>query len=871
MSHGNIHSRPPRFGEWLLRSFCSYDYLNTALFDMEEIYQNNVEIKGKARAQWLYTKEALGVVYHLYFKGKSQYSINSIAMLKNNIIVSLRNLRKHKGNSFVNILGLSSALVIFLLTLAYTSYEFSYDTHHDRSEDIYRVYKSVNFINDPEYRDSGTPAPLADALTSEFPQITSAVRMMSYRKILMETSTEKFIEPLVYPADPSIFKVFSFEAITGNKDEFLNEPFTAALSETVALKYFNTVDVVGETITFNGQLPMKVSGVFKDMPDNSHFKMDVLVHLESVMEAFNQNMSLWGNNPFYTYVRTEPNTDVKLLEAQLPEIRGKYANDPMDADGQEYTYFLQPFTKVHFDQKIDGSLGTPVDGKRLNMFIIIAGVILGMACINYINLATARSVVRMKEVGIRKIIGAKRGNIVLQLLMESGLLVFISLFLAMVIAGLVLPALANFVDRPLTLEFQQLNLWIFIISLGVAITLVSGIYPAFVITNFQPINALYGRGVVGKKGGGIVRNFLVVFQFATSFVLIIGALILGGQLSYIDNKDTGYSRDKIVILSTRDDAVDDRLDEYMDELRKVSGVATVATSWSLPTNVTSNTQANWTGISDAERLPMYMVGVTHDFFDLYDIEVIEGRSFDKDIRTDRKSILLNETAVRKLGWENPIGREMITQSGIKSTVIGVVKDFHIKSLREEIEPLQIILSGSYATLAVKIEADLYETLVKIEEVYDSFSPVYPFEYNLFEDIYDRAYAQDQKTSQLSLWLTLITIVIACLGLYGLATHKVERKTKELGVRKILGAGTGSILGLLAKDFTKLLFLAFLVAGPVAYYIMNEWLDGFAYHIEIGAMTFVISLLLMVLVAVITIGYRTYSAAVSNPVNALRDD
>ncbi|MBO3698107.1 ABC transporter permease [Roseivirga sp. E12] len=871
MSQQNVHSRPPRFGEWLLRSFCSYDYLNTALWDMEEIYQNNIERKGKAKARWLYTKEALGVVYHLYFKGKSQYSINSIAMLKNNIIVSLRNLRKHKGNSFVNILGLSSALVIFLLTLAYTTYEFSYDTHHDQSEDIYRVYKSVNTINDPEYRDSGTPAPLADALTSEFPQILGASRVMRYRKILMETDTEKFIEPLVHPADPSIFKVFTFNPVSGNIVDFIAEPLTVALSKTTALKYFNSVDVIGKTVTFNSQLPMKITGVFEDMPDNSHFKMNVLVHLESVMEAFNQNMTLWGNNPFYTYLRTKPRTDVADLEGRLPEIRAKYANDPMDADGQEYTYFLQPFAKVHFDQKIIGSLGTPVDGKRLNMFLIIATIILGMACINYVNLATARSIVKMKEVGIRKVIGAKRGNIILQLLMESGLLVFISLTLAIVVTGLVLPTLANFVDRPLTLDFQELNLWIFVIGLGVIITLISGIYPALITTNFKPINALNGRGIVGKKGGGFLRNILVVFQFSASFVLIIGALILGRQLSYIDNKDTGYSRDKIVVLSTSDDAVDDRLNEYMEEISKVSGVSAVATSWSLPTNVTSNTQANWTGISDAERLPMYMVGVTHEFFDLYDIEVIEGRSFDKEIRTDRKSILLNETAVRKLGWENPIGREMITQSGIKSTVIGVVKDFHIKSLREEIEPLQIILSGNYATLSVKIEADLYETLVKIEEVYDSFSPVYPFEYRLFEDIYDNAYAQDQKTSELSLWLTLITIVIACLGLYGLATHKVERKTQEMGIRKILGASTSSILSLLAKDFTKLLFLAFLVAGPVAYYILNQWLDGFAYHIEIDVVTFVVSLLLMVLIAAVTIGYRTYSAAVSNPVDALRDE
>ncbi len=869
MSQGNLQHKPPWFGEWLLRSFCSYDYLNTVLWDMEEIYQNNVQIKGATKARWLYTKEAIGVVYHLYFKGQSQYSTNSIAMLKNNIIVTLRNLKKNKGNSFVNILGLSSALIVFLLTLIYTTYEFSYDTHHDRPEDVFRIYKSVNTINDPEYRDSGTPAPLAAALTNEFPSVEGAARMLSYRNRLMETAGTKFIEPLVHVADPSIFKVFTFEAVSGNMDEFITEPFTIAISESTALKYFNKTDVLGETVNFNGELPMKVSGVFKDMPDNSHFKMNVLVNLESAMEAFNQNMALWGNNPFYTYIRTKPGTDVAALENQLPSIRAKYANDPMDEDGQEYTYFLQPFTDVHFDQKVLGSLGTPVDGDRLKMFLIIASVILAMACINYVNLATARAIIRMKEVGIRKVIGAKKSSLILQFLLESGVLVFGSLLIALVVTLVSLPVLAQFVDRPLSFDLGQPKLWLFVIGLGLGLTFISGIYPAIVTTNFKPINALNGRSL-DRRSGGFTRNALVVFQFSASFVLIIGAIILGRQLHYIDNLDTGYQREQIVILSTNDDAVDDRLDEYMAEISKVSGVAAVATSWSLPTNVTSNTEANWTGISDEERLPMFMLGVTHDFFDLYGIEVLEGRSFDKEIRTDRKSILLNETAVKKLGWDNPLGKEMITQMG-RGTVIGVVKDFHIKSLREEIQPLQIVLSSNYATLAVRVNADLYETLAQIEAVYDGFSPVYPFEYKLFEDIYDKAYEEDQKTAQLSLWITLVTIIIACLGLYGLATHKVEHSVKELGVRKILGASTTSILKLLSKDFSKLLLIAFLVAGPLAYYIMNQWLDGFAYHVSFGASTFFISLLLMILIAGIAIGYRTYAAAVSNPVDALRNE
>lgn len=870
MSQKSQNSKPPRLGEWLLKSFCSYDYLNTALWDMEEIFHKNIQARGKSIARILYVKEALGVVYHLYFKGKSQYSSNRFAMVKNNLIVSLRSLKKNRGNAFVNILGLSSALVIFLLTVAYTSYEFSYDSYHKGADNIYRVYKSVNFIDDPNYLDAGTPAPLSGALTAEFPSITSAARLLRYRKILMETETESFIEPLVYPADPSIFNVFSFEAISGRLQDFINEPFTVAISESVAKKYFNKTDVVGEVVTFNGQIPMTISGVFKDMPDNSHFKMDVIVHLESVMEAFEQNMSLWGNNPFYTYVRTDPNTDVNALEAQLPQIRTKYANDPLDADGQEYTYFLQPLSKVHFEQTIQGGLGKSANGDRLRTYLLISIIILVMACINYINLATARSIVRMKEVGIRKIIGARRSFLVSQFLMESGLLVFLSLVMATVVSAMLLPSFAEFVERPLDLQFGNLRIWMFLVILWTALTLVSGVYPAFKTARFKPLHALNGGGLPYSKGG-LLRNSLVVFQFSISAILIIGAFVLTKQLNYIDSLDTGYVRDNVVILSTNDDAVDDRLSEYMEEIRKVSGVSTVATSWSLPTNVTSNVEANWTGITDAERLPMYMVGVTHDFFELYGIELVEGRFFDKEILSDRRSILLNQKAVKELGWKNPIGREMITESGVKAKVIGVVRDFHMQSLREEIEPLQILLSSNYATLAVKIEADTYETLVKIEEVYESFSPVYPFEYTFLEDIYDRAYMDEIKTAQLSLWITISAIIIACLGLYGLATHRVEYRVKELGVRKVMGAKTLDLLSILSKDFVKLLAIAFIIACPVAYYFMNDWLEAFAYHTSIDVFIFIGTLLLMIVIAGFTVGYRTYRAAVSNPIEALRDE
>jgi len=326
-----------------------------------------------------------------------------------------------------------------------------------------------------------------------------------------------------------------------------------------------------------------------------------------------------------------------------------------------------------------------------------------------------------------------------------------------------------------------------------------------------------------------------------------------------------------MILSTRDDAIDDRLDAYMDELEKVPGVEAVATSWSLPTNVTSNTQANWPGIDDAQRMQMYMLGINHDFCELYKLRLAEGRVFDPENKSEASAIMLNEAAVKAFGWKNPVGREMILQDGSMGTVIGVVQDFNIKSLREKIQPLQIVLNPNYATLAVRISGDVNNTMLDIESLYESFEPSYPFEYRFFEDIYDKAYAEDTKTSQLTLSFSILAILIACLGLYGLASHKVALRIKELGVRKVMGASSLNIARLLFKDFLVLIGVAFLVAGPIGHYLLSSWLENYAYHIELNAVPFVLTFIALIVFAVITVGYHTFKASVTSPVHALRDE
>lgn len=870
MSSESPEIQPPRFAKWLLKSFCSYDYLSTALWDLEELFEHNVEEKGVLKANWLYFKETLSIIYHLYFKGQSQYAFNTTAMFKNNVIIALRNFKKDKHYALLNIVGLSSGLIIFLLITRFTTYEFSYDNHHEKADQIYRVYKKVNGLEDL-YLDSGTPGPLAEALVTEYPEVAAAARFNRWRNQLMAANEHSFVEPAIFAADPSVFEIFSFNVLHGDPRHALSHGPNMAISESTARKYFGRTDVVNEIMIYSDEVPLTISAVIEDMPANSHFTMDMIVNFEWAMQSFNQNLTNWNNNPYTTYVLLKKDADSDLLEAKLPAIREKYANDPIDEDGQAYTYYLQNISAVHFADHINdmGGMGTVADADRLNVFTGIAFIVLLMAGINYVNLATARAMVRIKETGIRKIMGAKRLVLLSQFLIESAILVFFSLFLAILIAQALLPAFSFFVDRPLTFDFINPAFWLQLLLLGLFITVASGLYPALVMSSFNPLYAISKRGNFRHKS--YLRNGLVIVQFGLSAILITSAIVLQRQLSFIQTVDTGYTREQVMILSTRDDAVDDRLDAYMDAIRKVPGVEAVATSWSLPTNVTSNTQANWPGIDDAQRIQMYMLGVTHGFFDLYEIELTEGRAFDPEIKSDQSSIILNEAAVRAFGWKNPLGREMTKQDGQSGTVIGVVKDFNIKSLREDIEPLQIVLNPDYARLAVRISGDRNNTMLAIEDVYKSFDPSYPFEYRYFEDIYDTAYTEETKTGQLTMVFSILAVLIACLGLYGLASHKVALRIKEIGVRKVMGANAFNIAKLLFKDFLMLIGVAFLLAGPVAYTIMSGWLEAYAYHIELNAIPFAVTLLALILFAGITIGYRTFKASVSSPVLALRNE
>lgn len=795
-------------------------------------------------------------------------------MLLNHIKTSLRSLRKSKSYALLNLLGLTSGLVVFILITLYTTHELSYDRYHEKADRVFRLYKADldNFYQGTN-KYAVVPTPLAPAMKRDYPEVEEISRVNSYGNTVMRVGEEVFLEARIHAADPAIFDLFSFEIIAGDKVTILKGPDAMVISESVAMKYFNRLDVIGEVIRFRDQYPFKVTGVIRDMPENSHFVMDVILNFEGIISELDgrERMGRWSNSSYYSFVLLAEGADAAAVQDKMPELRAKYADDPIDEDGQESLYYLQPMADVHFTQGVNFDIAPNADKQALYIYVGIALMILIIAAINYINLATARALNKTREIGIRKVIGAQRSSLISHFMIESGLLVFAALILATGVLLLVMPSFSAFIDKELVLDFSSPQLWILLLSLGTGMTLLSGLYPAFILAKFKPLTALKGRGKAGS-GSAIFRNILVVFQFAVSCALILGATVLTEQLNFIQNMDTGYSRDQIIVMGVRDRGVRNQLDVLKEELKRIPGVREVSSSNSLPNNFSSNSSANWVGKKEEERVVLYTNTADYDFVDLYELELVEGRNFDPNIATDETAVLLNESAVKALGWENPIGKQMMRWWGDTGRVVGVLKDFHAHSVHLEIEPIQIFQRSGQFNVSIKVEGgQVDETLKAIEAKYQDFDPVYPFDYNFFDDIFDRAYLSEMKTAKLANWFTGLAILIACLGLYGLAAHKVQHRIKEVGVRKVLGASIPNLLGLLSKDFAILLVIAFMIAAPVAYFVMDGWLSDFAYHIDISIVTFLIALALILLVAGLTVGYRTYSAAVRNPVEALRDE
>lgn len=796
-------------------------------------------------------------------------------MLKHHLTVILRTIFKSKIYTLINVAGLSTGMVVFILIMLYVNFEFSVDQYHDQKDHIYRIAQSqegIMYMGKDRF--AITMAPLGPEIKQSFPEVLAATRIVKKNNARVNVEGKIMYESLVHGIDPDAFNIFTFEYLYGNPERYLEDKYSAVISESIARKYYEEENPLGKTFLFENEYEFVVAGVIKDMPSNSHFTMDIMLPFETFLEVTNnkENLQHWNSSNYYTYFLLDKKANAKTLEAKFPALLEKHTEDKKHVGMTPIKLYLQEFSRIYLHSDTNFDIATTVNVKRLYIYSTIALLILLIACINYMNLATARAAIRAKEVGIRKVAGAYRYELMAQFLGEALLFTFISLLFSMMIIVLILPLFEQFVELDLSMNLvQNTDLVVLLLAVCGFVGIVSGSYPAFMLSSFKPISVLKGRILNSAKGSGM-RNALVVSQFAISGCLIIASLIISKQLTFIQDKDMGYDREHILTIKLMHDRdLVGKMPVLKEELMKVPGVLAVASSSSLPNNITNLSKVKWPGKPDEIDWEIYSGKVDFDFIKLYDIEVVQGRNFSRETGDDYGAVLINESAARLLPWDDPIGRELSNWRDT-CTIVGVVKDFHQHSLHQKIMPLQLFLNEYQWNVSIKIAGThIEETLAGIKQTKNEISDKYPFDYAFFDDEFDNAYKSEQKTAKLANWLTTVTIIIACLGLYGLAAFTTDRRMKEVGIRKVLGAPTSHLVIMLSRDFTWPVMISFLLAVPIAWISMQKWLNDFAYHIDISIFTFLTTLVIMIFVAWITVSYRTFKVAGINPANSLRNE
>jgi len=784
-------------------------------------------------------------------------------MIKNYLKVAFRNIIRHKGYSFINIAGLAIGMACSIVLFLYIQNELSYDRFHENSERIYRVISQSEGDSKVSLF-AKTPAPLAPALVNDFPEIEQAVRI-GKNNFFVTFQNRRFNETVIF-ADPEIFSVFSFPLTAGDPQTALTEPHSLVLSEKSAEKYFGEENPMGKILSLGGWQDFKITGVLKNIPENSHLRFDFLARFEDYAA---RHFDRWGISNYYTYVLVSNTFSQTSYNEKLPVFIEKYAG----ADAR-YVYKrrfpLQAMTRIHLHSNLRGEMSPNNDIRNIAIFSIVALFILLIACFNYMNLSTARHTIRTKEVGLRKVIGASKAQLIKQFMGETFVLTFISLFLTLGLAEVFLPLFNHLSGKELMLDwFHNSLLILFVAVVLFFVSIVSGIYPSFFISGFQPARALKGQ-VRTKAPVPLLRQAFVISQFAVSVTFIITTALIFCQLNYMKNKKLGFEKEHVVMVPLNDSEVLKNIETMKRELTANPAVLSVCASSYFPGRKLWYQNYWYEGAAEGVAPMMHWIAVDHDFIDTFQIEILEGRNFSRNFTGDsRNAYLLNEAAVREIGWESPIGRQFeIIERG---PVIGVVKDFHFFSLHQKIEPLALLIyPEGLDYLAVRISPNAVpDTLAFPGRTWNDFSGAQPFEYSFLDEDYGNLYKAETRLTTIFGYITVLSIFIACLGLFGLASFMIERKTKEIGIRKVLGASVSNLFLTLSKEFVKCVFAANIIAWPLGYFIISRWLRNFAYRISIGLWVFLAAMVSALFIAVLTVSYQTIRAAVANPVDALR--
>ena len=806
------------------------------------------------------------------------------SMIKNYIKVAVRHLRKQKGYATINILGLAIGLTCFILIGLFVRFELSYDQFHEKADRTYRIAKRMpgkEFLGSDGW--TATPAPLVKAMMEELPQVEHATQFAKVNS-LIDLDGKRFYEDGLF-STKHFFDVFSFRLLQGDPTSALEDPNSIVLTESLAKKYFGEQNPMGQSVlvshsgeNYSGELGLVVTGVVADPPANSHFTFDFLVPVVTSGDLVNY-LDRWDSNSYYTYVSLTPGHSISTFTTNLRTMAKThlsqvpfYQENP-DAAG---IYFPQALTDIHLRSKVNMEFQVNGDIRFVYLFSAIGILILIIACINYINLATARSATRSMEVGVRKVMGARRGQLIGQFMSEAVLPSVLALFIAAFLVVLLLPTFNALTAREMVLDFSQHGGFIVMLLLvGLGVGILAGSYPALMMSSFHPVSMM--KGLLNRNAGKTtLRNTLVVVQFSISIVLVIGTIVIQRQMHYIRNTDTGIERDQIVAISIKDQSMhSDRFATLKRTLESYPNVRGVTAAQTNPTNVDAASRAQeWEGAEPGQNLLVYRSIVQPDYVDLFGLELVEGRDFSETRLSDeREGVLINETLKRQLGWDTAVNK-WFNFYGSEFTVIGVVKDFNFHSFHTPVAPIALFIDSSrwfgHQRLFVKAgTGDMVDTIAFLQKTMADFSPEYPFEYEFLDDLYNQMYQTESRLGALLSYFTFLALFVACLGLLGLATFTARQRMKEIGVRKVLGATQQDILVLLSKDFTKLVGIAFLIAAPIGYLAQSQWLQSFAYRIPVGLGTFLLAGGAILLVAWLTVSYQAIRAASMDPVKSIR--
>jgi len=854
---------PPRLGVWLLRVFSSADDLQEKLGDFSELFQYLKNEKGWIKARWSYYFQVFRVL-----RGQSELSFYwSFAMFKNYITIALRNLRRQKIYSIINIAGLALGLTAFLIIAVWVWHEISFDRFHEHAGRIYRVAEKRHFP-DQVRLSNRTPGPLSAALKENFPEIRTAARVAWTGERVLRYQDKVYYENDILTVDPEFLQIFSFPILVGDSANVLDDPFSVVVTEGAAAKYFGNEDPLGKVLNLDNRFDLTVTAVIEDVPENSHIQFGMLVPFEMV-ERLGWDIRTWGFSVALTYLHLDELVDIQAFEKKI----AGHVKEHDEATNIEL--FLQPLTSIHLFTDIINPDGK-VRIQYLLIFVLGGSLILFMACSNFMNLTTARSEYRAKEIGLRKVVGAARKHLVRQFLAEAIFLSFAALLITTLFIQLLLPVFNGIAGVSLSVS-SFTNVWIvvFVIALTVVVCIFSGSYPALVLSSFQPVKALQGR-LSSKHRGTTLRKALVLVQMTLSLVLIIVSSVIFQQVGFLKNKDLGFDQEHVVsiplgIANQENSRV---FQSYKDLVKRNPRIVSVTAGFTHPTDFASQVKnVVHKGKRIDEEIPLNITSVEYDFIETLNIKMLKGRSFSRDFGTEKGNLLVNHSFEKLLGVDSALGEVLHIGPEYQGRIVGVMQDFHMEAVSNAvIGPLIIFLNPGVNHIFVRIHpGNISATLEFLENAWEEAAPHLPFAYNFLDEEFSRLYIDLDNLGSGLRYFTLFAGCIAGLGLLGLTSFSTEKRSKEIGIRKILGSSVSGIVTLLCRDYVRVVLLANLCAWPVSGWLMSRWLQNFPYRVGLSWTSFILSGLLVLLLTLITVSFQTIKASLANPVDSLRSE